>query len=55
MRKADLTVGSDIPTSFEKVRFRVFGTIENLFDQDSYENGFRTSGITARAGVKLSF
>lgn len=55
MRKADLSVGYDIPTSLDKVRFRLFGTIENIFDQDNYENGFRTAGITGRGGVKVSF
>ncbi len=55
MRKADVSVGYEIPTSNEKVRFRLFGTIENLFDNDNFENGFRTAGITGRGGVKVSF
>ncbi|MBA2493606.1 MAG: TonB-dependent receptor, partial [Acidobacteria bacterium] len=54
-RKADLTASYEIPTNNEKLRFRLFGTIENLFDYDYYENGFRTAGRTARAGLSLSF
>jgi len=54
-RKADLTVGYDIPTSKDKLRFRLFGTIENLFDRNYYENGFRTAHITGHGGVKVSF
>ncbi|CAN5610430.1 hypothetical protein BH24ACI2_BH24ACI2_07340 [soil metagenome] len=54
-RKADLTGSYEIPTNNEKLRFRLFGTIENLFDYDYYENGFRTADRTARAGLSLSF
>ena len=34
---------------------RFFGKIENLFDREFYENGFRTPGIQGRAGASLSF
>lgn len=54
-RKADLTGSYEILTSGEKLRFRLFGTIENLFDDDYYENGFRTSGRTVRGGLSLNF
>ncbi len=54
-RKADLTAAYEIPASNDKVRFRLFGTIENLFNRDYYENGFRTARITGRGGVKVSF
>ncbi|MGI8638842.1 MAG: TonB-dependent receptor [Pyrinomonadaceae bacterium] len=54
-RKADLTGSYEIPFKSEKLRFRLFGTIENLFDYDYYENGFRTAGRTGRAGLSLSF
>jgi outer membrane receptor protein involved in Fe transport len=37
------------------MRFRIFGTIENVFDYDYYENGFRTAGRTARGGLAFSF
>ncbi|HEX8246704.1 MAG TPA: TonB-dependent receptor [Pyrinomonadaceae bacterium] len=54
-RRADLTAGYTFPLKGEKLNLRVFGTIENLFDEDYYENGFRTVGRTARAGLALSF
>lgn len=54
-RKADLTGSYEIPTNQDKLRFRVFGTIENLFDYEYYENGFRTAGRTGRAGVSVVF
>lgn len=54
-RKADLTAGYTFPLKAEKLSLRVYGTIENLFDFDYYENGFRTFGRTARAGASFSF
>ncbi|HLM02626.1 MAG TPA: TonB-dependent receptor [Pyrinomonadaceae bacterium] len=54
-RRADLTAGYTFPLKGEKLSLRVFGTIENLFDFDYYENGFRTVGRTARGGAALSF
>lgn len=54
-RKADLTAGYTIPFRSEKLNLRIFGTIENLFDQEYYENGFRTSGQTARIGASFGF
>lgn len=54
-RKADLTAGYTIPFKSEKLNLRIYGTIENLFDNDYYENGFRTFGRTARAGASFSF
>jgi len=54
-RKADLTASYEIPVNQEKLRFRLFGTIENLFDDDYYENGFRTAGRTARGGLSVVF
>ena len=54
-RKADLTAGYTFPLKGEKLNLRLFGTIENLFDDDYYENGFRTAGRTARGGAALSF
>lgn len=55
MRKSDVSVGYDIPMFGEKATMRLYGTIENIFDQDNYENGFRTPGVTGRGGVKVSF
>jgi vitamin B12 transporter len=54
-RRADLTAGYNFAFRKEKLNLRVFGTIENLFDFDYYENGFRTVGRTARGGLALSF
>jgi vitamin B12 transporter len=52
-RRGDLSATYEIPTYQEKLRFRLYGTIENLFEY--YENGFRTIGRTARAGAGVSF
>jgi vitamin B12 transporter len=54
-RKADITVAYRFPTRNEKVQWRLFGTIENLFNYDYYENGFRTGRRTIRGGLQLSF
>ena len=54
-RKADLTAGYTFPFRQEKLNLRVYGTIENLFDYDYYENGFRTFGRTARIGMSFGF
>lgn len=54
-RRGDLTAGYTFPLKGEKMNLRVFGTIENLFDYDYYENGFRTTGRTARGGLSFSF
>jgi vitamin B12 transporter len=54
-RKADLTAGYTIPFRNEKLNLRVFGTIENLFDYEYFENGFRTFGRNARLGLSFGF
>lgn len=54
MRRADLTAGYTLPLS-ESRSLRLFGKVENLFDQQYYENGFRTPGINGRAGAALNF
>ncbi len=54
-RRADLTGSYEIPLKSEKLRLRVFGTIENLFDYGYFENGFRTAGRTGRGGLGFSF
>lgn len=54
-RKADLTASYEFRTNGDKLRFRPFGTIENLFGYEYYENGFRTAGRTARAGLSVVF
>jgi len=54
-RKGDLTARYEIPANEDKLRFVLFGTIENIFDYDYYENGFRTFGRTGRVGFGVSF
>jgi iron complex outermembrane receptor protein len=54
IRKGDLTASYTIPLSDTR-RLRLFGKIENVFDRDYYENGFRTPGINGRAGAALNF
>jgi iron complex outermembrane receptor protein len=53
--RGDLTGNFEIPTGNEKMHLVLFGTIENIFDSDNFENGFRTPGITGRGGVRVSF
>jgi vitamin B12 transporter len=54
-RKADLTAGYTFPFKSEELNLRVYATVENLFDQNYYENGFRTAGQTARIGATFTF
>lgn len=54
-RRADLTAGYTFKMQQEKLNLRVFGTIENLFDYEYYENGFRTVGRNARIGLAFGF
>jgi iron complex outermembrane receptor protein len=54
-RRGDLTASYEIPASSDRVRVKLFGTIENIFNQDYYENGFRTARAQGRGGVALSF
>lgn len=54
-RRADLTAGYTFPLKGERLNLRAFGTIENLFDDEYYENGFRTVGRNARIGLSLAF
>jgi iron complex outermembrane receptor protein len=53
-RRADVTASYTLPLSDSR-SLRFFGKIENLFDREFYENGFRTPRITGRAGASLSF
>ncbi|MGI8467285.1 MAG: TonB-dependent receptor plug domain-containing protein [Pyrinomonadaceae bacterium] len=54
-RRGDLTGGYTFPINNEKLNLRVYGTIENLFDDDYYENGFRTFGRNGRIGLSFGF
>jgi iron complex outermembrane receptor protein len=54
MRRADLAASYTLPLS-ESRSLRFFGRVENLFDQNYYENGFRTPRVNGRAGAALNF
>ena len=54
LAKADLGASYKLP--LDESRFlRFFGYLDNLFDRDNFESGFRTPGRTARAGASFSF
>ena len=52
--KADLGASYTFPLSDSR-SLRLFGYVDNLFDRDNFESGFRTPGRTGRAGASLSF
>ena len=54
MRRGDVTASYTLPLS-ESRRLRLFGKVENIFDREYYENGFRTPGVNGRAGAALHF
>jgi outer membrane receptor protein involved in Fe transport len=54
-RRADVTAGYTFPIKKDRFNVRVHGTFENLFNHEYYENGFRTAGRNARAGLAFSF
>ncbi|MFM9904855.1 MAG: TonB-dependent receptor domain-containing protein [Pyrinomonadaceae bacterium] len=54
-RKGDLTGGYTFGIKKEKMSLRLYGTIENVFNYEYYENGFRTAKATARAGLTFGF
>ena len=52
--KADLGGSYTLPFN-ESLSLRFFGYVDNLFDREYFESGFRTPGRTGRAGASLSF
>ncbi|MCS6805779.1 MAG: TonB-dependent receptor [Acidobacteriota bacterium] len=52
--KADLTVSYPIALS-ERLRLQLFGKIENLFDDDYFEEGFRAPGAVGLGGIRFQF
>jgi len=52
--KADLGASYTLPFS-ERKAIRFFGKVENLFDRDNFESGFRTPGRFGLAGAQVSF
>lgn len=53
-RKGDLTGGYTFSVKGDKT-LRLYGTVENVFNQEYYENGFRTAKATSRAGLTFGF
>jgi vitamin B12 transporter len=54
-RRGDLTAGYTFGFAKEKRTLRVYGTVENVFNQEYYENGFRTANANARIGATFGF
>ena len=52
--KADVVASYTLPLDDAR-SIRIFGKVENMFDHQNYENGFRTPGRTARAGAAFNF
>jgi vitamin B12 transporter len=52
--KADLGASYKLPLG-ESRSLRFFGYVDNLFDRDNFESGFRTPGRTGRGGASFSF
>jgi vitamin B12 transporter len=54
-RKGDLTAGYTFGFKKEARMLRVYGTVENVFNNEYYENGFRTARDSARIGATFGF
>lgn len=54
-RRADLTAGYTFPLRNDELKLRLFGTVENVFGYEYFENGFQTVGRNARVGLSLAF
>ncbi|MDQ2746406.1 MAG: TonB-dependent receptor [Acidobacteriota bacterium] len=54
-RRGDLTGGYTFPLKGERMNLRVYGTIENVFGNNYYENGFRTFDRSGRVGLNFGF
>ena len=52
--KADLVVSYTVPLS-ENKSLRLYGKVENVFDRAYFEDGFRTPGAWAIAGLAFGF
>ena len=52
--KADLPASYTIPLS-ERLSLQLYGKVENLFDDDYFEEGFRAPGTVGLAGLKIQF
>jgi vitamin B12 transporter len=54
-RRGDLTAGYNFGWKQDKLNLRLFGTIENVFDDKYFENGFRTPRRNGRVGLSFGF
>lgn len=52
--KADVFANYDVRRS-DRVMLKLFGGVENIFDQHYFENGFRAPGAMGRLGVNVRF
>ncbi|MCA1578718.1 MAG: TonB-dependent receptor [Acidobacteria bacterium] len=53
--KVDVGASYSLPLSGERRQLRFFGYVDNVFNREYFESGFRTPGRTARAGASLIF
>ena len=53
--KADLGASYTIPLRSESRSLRIFGYVDNLFDREYFESGFRTPGLIGRGGAAFVF
>lgn len=54
-RRGDVTGGYTFKLNSDKYDLRLFGTVENVFDNGYFENGFRTAGANGRIGISFGF
>jgi vitamin B12 transporter len=52
--RADLGASYTLPLN-ERLNMRIYGKVENLFDREYFESGFRTPGATFTGGTTLRF
>jgi len=55
LARADVGASYTLPLGSETRSLRFFGYVDNLFDREYFESGFRTPGRTGRAGAAFSF
>lgn len=55
LAKADVGASYTLPLGSETRSLRFFGYVDNLFDREYFESGFRTPGRTGRAGATFVF
>jgi len=55
LAKADVGASYTLPLGSETRSLRFFGYVDNVFDREYFESGFRTPGRTGRAGAAFAF